>query len=190
MDTLRHVVAETAAKGGASGFNINAGSFMSALNDEMRIGYISNTGTLQTALASAALQRESSDLTSEANFKNRMLTAQGMEGTALKYDLSGKINLEQEKLADSQFGLAQERFGIAGGIMNLANETYGLAGTEHTFETGLNTNLGILNEQRYGLNMNRANLTETQGKNARESSYWAAGGALVSSFAKAYYGIR
>ena len=176
MDTLRHVVAETAAKGGASGFNVNAGSFMSALNDEVRLGDISNTSTMQNAFASAALQKESSDLTSEANYKNRMIAAQGMEGTALKYDLSGKINLEQEKLASEIYGSAEDKYGIS-------KEQYDYSMDEAK-------TMGILNTQQYGVNMDRANLTEKQGANAQTSSYWAGGGALVSSFAKAYYGIR
>jgi len=191
IDTLRHVIAETAAKGGKSGFNINAGSFMSALRDQTSIGDMYATGAKDIAFRSAELATDESLLSAETNYKQRMMAAEGLEGTAVRYDLAGKINLESAKLAEALYGLEEGKYGLAGQIYGLAEQGYGLAGQEYNFNIGQAKNIENLATQRYGINMQRAGITRQQGSNAKAGSYYAAGGALFGaahSFGKAYYG--
>jgi hypothetical protein len=176
MDQVRHIVAETAARGGKGGFKINAGSFMSALRDQTSIGDMYATGARESAFEMASINKESAILNADTSYKQRMMTAEGMEGTALRYDLAGKINLEEEKLAGALFGGAVK--------------THGISESAYDFIMGQSAAQRILNEQRYGINVNQADITRRQGESAKEGSYYGAGGSLLNAFGRALYGAK
>lgn len=188
MDLVRHQVAETAARGGKGGFKINAGSFMSALRDTTSMGDLSATGTRESAFKAADINREAALLGTEkdllnvdTSYRKAMQTAEGMEGTAQRYDLGGKINLEEIKLANALWGGAAKQ--------------YGVSKDQYDFIMGQIPTMRGLNEQRYGSAMSQADIaaqqagiTAQQGRNAQQGSYWGAAGSLISGFARAYYG--
>lgn len=184
MDTLRHVVAETAAKGGKSGFQINAGSFMSALRDQTAYGTGIYTEERRLADTSAELDTKATLLNADADFRMRMLNAQtglqNKEADALRYDMQGKIALEGGKLAQLGLGLAGDTFGLAG-------KQYGIA--EQQYAWGMDRSRFLTNQAQnaYGIDMAQAGLTETRGRQAKDASWWQAGGALLSSWAKTQY---
>ena len=80
---LRRKAAAMEAKGGASGFRVSAGSFMPAIAQEYAYGE------------------------TEAE-KARQATIAGGELKGNQYRLSGKINLEEEKLARAGYNVASE----------------------------------------------------------------------------------
>jgi len=81
VNALRRKAASSIAKGGASGFNINAGSFQTAVGDEYGYGVGEAEKTWQLAVDQGYVKSQ-------------------------QYDLAGKINLEEEKLAQAGYGVA------------------------------------------------------------------------------------
>lgn len=185
MDTLRHVVAETAAKGGKSGFQINAGSFMSALRDQTAYGTGIYTEERRLADTSAELDTKATMLNADADFRMRMLNAttaqQNKEADALRYDMQGKIALEGGKLAQLGLGLAGETFGLAG-------KQYGIA--EEQYAWGMDRSRFLTNqaENAYGVDMAQANLTQGQAGRARSNSWINAGASILGGLTSYYYG--
>lgn len=185
MDTLRHVVAETAAKGGKSGFQINAGSFMSALRDQTAYGTGIYSTERRISDEAAELDTKATLMNADAEFRTRLLNAetgrQNKEADAMRYDLSGKIALEGGKLAALGLGLAGETFGLAGKAYGIAEEQYGWGMDRSRFLKGQA-------EQVYGSDMAQAGLTEGRGRSARNASWIVAAGNFLSAFGKQRYG--
>lgn len=174
MDTLRHIVAETAALGGKSGFQINAGSFMSALKDQTAYGTGIYTETRRIADETAELSTQESLLRAQTARENRLAEAE-------RYDLAGKIALESGKLASLGLGMAGEQLGLAGRLYGLAEEQYGYGMDRSRFLAGQAENV-------YGINMAQAGMTEGRGRSARRASWITAGAQLLSAFGRSRYG--
>lgn len=173
MDRVRHIVAETSAKGAKSGFKINAGSFMSALSDETGIANLYATGTRESAFEAARLNKESSILSAEGTYRRGMMSAEDMTATGERYALAGKINLEDEKLAGALYGGAGERRRIAG--------------EQYDFGMGQIGSYRTLSDQAYGLDMQTAGLTRRRASDVREGSWFNAAIPFIK-FANAMYG--
>ncbi len=90
IDTYKKKLAAAIAKGSSAGFNINAGSYLSALTQDYDI----SAGVAAQNLEQAGQTSETAYATAEARAKT--------------YDVAGKINLEEEKLALSTYGSAMQ----------------------------------------------------------------------------------
>ncbi len=160
MDTVRHLVAETAAKGGRSGFNINAGSFLSALSDQVGVSDRYATGARESAFDVARLNKEASLLSSESTYRKGILSAENEAAQAERYTLSGKINLEDLKLA--------------GAIYGGAGKIHGLAQGQYDFDMGQIGTMRGLSDQQYGVDVSQAGLTRSRASDARSGSIFNA----------------
>lgn len=181
MDTLRHNVAETSAKGGASGFVINSGSFLSALKGVTDTGEYYYGKTKELAEETAATKEESSLSSAETTYKKSLLSADLTEAASQKYELAGKINLEEEKLYASELGLSQS-------IYDLAGETYDIATKKQTYAGTTYSRALAAAENTYGVNMANASLLNERASSSSTAGYWSAASSILNAWKVLQYG--